>query len=149
MLKIEKTGFKPACDYLPQRPPMMVVDDVLESDLSTYVVTQKHIHADDFFLNGHFPGRPVVPGSVILEMMMQSCGVLLSLREMKSDEDYQAGIGHVAKIKSALFIREVLPGQTIRFRCTSKVTLMNFIEFAVIASVEGKNISTADFVLAV
>lgn len=61
--------------YLPHREPMLLVDEMtLEDDTAhgKYVV-----RGDEWFLQGHFPGNPVVPGVVLCEMIGQSCAILL------------------------------------------------------------------------
>lgn len=145
-----KTLFKNAGYYLPQKPPMMLVDRVISSNIESYIVTEKYVSSTDSYLKGHFPNHPVVPETVLLEMMLQSCGVLLTLINKKENGDgVEPGLGHVVKLKSSLFIHEVKPKDVVRFECSLKSSFLNFTDFSVVAKVNDRIVSKAEFVLAV
>ncbi len=63
---------------LPHRYPMLLVDRVLECDDREHIVALKNITIIEPFFNGHFPGRPIMPGVLQLEAMAQAGGILLS-----------------------------------------------------------------------
>ena len=64
--------------YLPHREPMLLVDEMnVDGDTALGEYT---VQGDEWFLQGHFPGNPVVPGVVLCEMIGQSCAVLLGER---------------------------------------------------------------------
>ncbi len=69
---------------LPHRYPFLMVDRVLELG-DNRVLTLKNVSIDEPFFNGHFPGRPVMPGVLVVEAMAQS-GALLALGIMNSDK---------------------------------------------------------------
>lgn len=66
-------------DYLHHRAPYLMVDDVLSVDNST-ARTVMSVNEEDFFIQGHFPGAPIVPGAMLQEMTTQSAGIFLAAR---------------------------------------------------------------------
>lgn len=63
-------------DYLPHREPMLLIDEAEVGDDGA-VYASYQIKEDDFFLQGHFPGNPIVPGVILCEVMAQSCALLV------------------------------------------------------------------------
>ena len=62
---------------LPHRYPMLLVDRVLECVAGRAIVALKNVTVNEEFFAGHFPGRPVMPGVMILEALAQSAGILV------------------------------------------------------------------------
>lgn len=95
-------------NILPHREPMLLVDEVELIDgksVGKYTVT-----GDEFFLQGHFPGNPIVPGVILCEMMGQSSCLLIN-KQNKSVTPFFTGI------KNVKFKQPVVPGDTIVFTC--------------------------------
>jgi len=93
---------------LPHRDHMLLVDEVEFTDgVSSGRYT---VRGDEFFLCGHFPGNPVVPGVILCEMMAQSACLLV---ESGGDEftPYLTGLNNVK------FRGKVTPGDTVEFKC--------------------------------
>jgi len=96
---------------LPHRYPFLLVDRILEIDPGKRIVGVKNVTVNEEFFLGHFPGRPVMPGVLIVEAMAQVGGVLL-LKDMPEREHK---LVLFAGIDEARFRRPVVPGDQIRF----------------------------------
>ncbi len=95
---------------LPHRYPFLMVDRVLELG-DGRVLTLKNVSIDEPFFNGHFPGRPVMPGVLVVEAMAQS-GALLALG--MTDADHQAALFMLTGIDRLRLRRPVVPGDQLR-----------------------------------
>lgn len=96
-------------DIIPHRDPFLLIDEVEELEAGKRCVAVKHIKEDDFWFKGHFPGYPVVPGVLMVEMLAQTgCVAMLTLPENKGK------IGFFGGIKEAKFRRQVIPGDILR-----------------------------------
>ena len=93
---------------IPHRAPMLLIDEITELQ-EDGAVGLTHIKGDELFLQGHFPGNPVVPGVFLLEMLAQTGAVALMSRP-----PYEGKTGYYAGIDKAKFRRKVVPGDTVR-----------------------------------
>ena len=75
---------------LPHREPMLLVDEA-ELTEDNLAVGKYTVKGDEYFLQGHFPGMPVMPGVIQLEIMAQTCCVLLN-DELKCKNTFYTGI---------------------------------------------------------
>ncbi|MBC7655227.1 MAG: bifunctional UDP-3-O-[3-hydroxymyristoyl] N-acetylglucosamine deacetylase/3-hydroxyacyl-ACP dehydratase [Oligoflexus sp.] len=99
-------------NILPHRQPFLYIDKILELT-KTYVVGVKNVTINEEFFKGHFPGAPVLPGVVQIEAMAQTGGILV-LSTVPDPENY---LTFFLKIDNVRFRAQVLPGDTIIFRC--------------------------------
>lgn len=97
---------------LPHRPPFLLVDKILELS-DTHVVGLKNVTMNEPFFVGHFPGAPVMPGVLQIEAMAQTGGILV-LSTVPDPENY---LTYFMKIDNVKFKQQVLPGDTLIFKC--------------------------------
>jgi 3-hydroxyacyl-[acyl-carrier-protein] dehydratase len=97
---------------LPHRDPFLLIDEVLELDPGRRVVARREIRADDPWFAGHFPGRPVMPGVLIVEAMAQTGAVAVLV-----EEENRGKIAFFAGIDDCRFKRVVEPGDVLVLTC--------------------------------
>lgn len=97
---------------LPHRYPFLLVDRVLDTDGETYIETLKNVTINEPFFQGHFPGKPVFPGVLLIEAMAQSAGLMLIA---KADQEtvYDTVLLSVDRAK---FRHLVTPGDSLHIR---------------------------------
>ncbi len=97
---------------LPHRPPFLLVDRVVAVEPGVKLVAWKGVTMNEPFFAGHFPGKPVMPGVLVLEALAQACA-LLALKSMRPDEDVDDKITFLMGIDGARFRRPVVPGDRL------------------------------------
>lgn len=100
--------------FLPHRYPMLLVDRVLECVPGSHLVALKNVTANEPFFAGHFPGRPVMPGVYILEVMAQATGIL-ALRTL-AEPPGENSIYYFVGVDGARFRQPVVPGDQLFVR---------------------------------
>jgi beta-hydroxyacyl-[acyl carrier protein] dehydratase FabZ len=95
---------------LPHRYPFLLVDRIRELDPDRRIVGIKNVTINEPFFQGHFPGRPVMPGVLILEALAQVGGVLA----FKSLGSVGRPVVYLTGIDAAKFRKPVLPGDILR-----------------------------------
>jgi 3-hydroxyacyl-[acyl-carrier-protein] dehydratase len=98
---------------LPHREPFLLIDEVLELEPGERVVARKRVRDDEWYLRGHFPGRPVMPGVLIVEAMAQTGAVAVL-----AEEENRGRIALFAGIDDTRFKRIVEPGDELELECT-------------------------------
>jgi 3-hydroxyacyl-[acyl-carrier-protein] dehydratase len=98
---------------LPHRDPFLLIDEVLELEPGERVRARKRIAEDEWYLRGHFPGRPVMPGVLIVEAMAQTGAVAVL-----SQEENRGRLALFAGIDDVRFKRIVEPGDELELECS-------------------------------
>ncbi len=98
---------------IPHRDPFLLIDEVLELEPGVRVRARATVRGDEWFLRGHFPGRPIMPGVLMVEALAQAgaVGVL-------SHPDYASRLAVFAGIDGVRFRRLVEPGDVLDLELT-------------------------------
>jgi 3-hydroxyacyl-[acyl-carrier-protein] dehydratase len=108
--QLKKNGVRQILEILPHRYPFLLVDRVLEIEPGR-ICALKNVTVNEPFFNGHFPGRPVMPGVLIVEAMAQA-GAILALSERGGDPE--AGFFMLTGLDKVRIRRPVVPGDQLR-----------------------------------
>ena len=118
---------------LPHRYPFLLVDRIVELEPGQRAVGIKAVTANEPQFTGHFPGRPIMPGVLMVEALAQTAGVaVLTLGE------HRGKLGLFAGIDDCRFRRLVAPGDTLRLEVTVEKLRGMFGRVKAVASVEGE-----------
>jgi 3-hydroxyacyl-[acyl-carrier-protein] dehydratase len=118
---------------IPHRYPFLMVDRIVELEPGKRVVGIKQVTANEPQFTGHFPGRPIMPGVLMVEALAQTAGVCV----MSLDE-YRGKLGLFAGIDDCRFRRMVVPGDALRLEVTVEKLRGMFGRVRGVASVDGE-----------
>ena len=127
-------------NLLPHRYPFLLVDRVVDCQPGISVTAIKNVTINEPFFQGHFEGRPIMPGVLIIEAMAQAGGILYYL----SSDDIEAGqLFYLVAVDEARFRRPVLPGDQLQMDVTVARRRRSMWRFDCSASVDGKQAVSA------
>ena len=133
---------------LPHRHPFLMIDRVVDYSIAEEHKTLraiKNITFNEPFFQGHFPGKPILPGVLILEAMAQATGILAFTMVGKPND---GELYYFAAIDHARFKRPVVPGDQLVLDVEYFKEKRGIASFSGVASVDGKVVCTADLMCA-
>ena len=92
---------------IPHRAPFLFIDEVVERS-EKRIVCRRTFRGDEFFYQGHYPGRPLTPGVLLCEAAMQAGAILLAQHVGNA-----SGVPVATRMNDVKFKRMVAPGETI------------------------------------
>jgi 3-hydroxyacyl-[acyl-carrier-protein] dehydratase len=127
---------------LPHRYPMLLVDRVLEVESDRRIKALKNVTINEPYFAGHFPGRPVMPGVLVLEALAQAAAILsfISTGEEPDDQTLVYFVG----IDAARFKRPVVPGDQLVLDATIERVKAGIYKYKARASVDGETAAEAE-----
>jgi 3-hydroxyacyl-[acyl-carrier-protein] dehydratase len=118
---------------IPHRYPFLLVDRIVELEPGRRAVGIKQVTANEPHFTGHFPGRPIMPGVLMVEALAQTAGVAV-----QTLPQYRGKLGLFAGIDDCRFKRMVVPGDTLRLEVTVEKLRGMFGRVRAVASVDGE-----------
>jgi UDP-3-O-[3-hydroxymyristoyl] N-acetylglucosamine deacetylase/3-hydroxyacyl-[acyl-carrier-protein] dehydratase len=128
---------------LPHRDPFLFVDRIISLEQGKRATGIKNLTMDDYFFKGHFPGRPVMPGVLIVEAMAQVGGVM-----MLAPEENRGKLAFFLAADNIKFRKTVLPGDQLVLQAEAGKIKSKTGTVHGKAYVEGKLVCEADFMFA-
>ena len=120
-------------EYLPQRYPFLLVDRVLEIELGKRIKAYKNVSINEEFFQGHFPGKPIMPGVLIIEALAQAAGVLgFKTHEKKPSDGY---LYYFVGADNVRLKRPVVPGDQLILEAEIVMVKRSIFKFECRASV--------------
>jgi len=133
-------------ELLPHRYPFLLVDRVLELDVEAKrILAQKNVSINEPFFQGHFPGRPIMPGVLIIEALAQAGGVMTQLT---LGRDAQSKLFYMVKVENARFNKQVVPGDVLMLDVHMKRLIRNMGWYYGEAKVNGEVVASAEVMCA-
>ena len=130
---------------IPHRYPFLLIDRVLSCQPGDCVVALKNVTFNEPFFQGHFPGRPVMPGVLIIEALAQATGILAFSTVGAPGNDT---LYYFVGIDKARFRKPVEPGDQLRLEVRLLRRIKSVWRFEAEASVDGKLVARAEIMCA-
>ena len=127
---------------IPHRSPMLLVDRIVSQDESS-IVCEKTFAAEEFFVQGHYPDFPIVPGVILCECAMQTGAILLS-QHTAGD----SGVPVATRMSDVKFKRMVRPGETVTIQASLNERMGDAFFMKATVKCEGKLAARLDFACA-
>ena len=138
---------KTILEILPHRYPFVLIDRVLELEPSKRILTYKNVTYNEPFFQGHFPGKPVMPGVLIIEAMAQT-GIILVFGSLDDPATMADSLFLFTGIERARFRIPVRPGDRLELECYNLKRKMQLWKMDAKAYVDGKVVAEAAFTAA-
>lgn len=136
-------GIREIQEFLPHRPPFLLVDRILSMDVeNNLIVGKKNLTINEDFFQGHFPGAPLMPGVLILEALAQ-CGTVLVRHKVPNDK-----LAVLLGINNAKFRAPVRPGDVLLLSCEGIHVGASGGRVKGTATVDGKTAAQAEIAFA-
>ncbi len=131
-------------EYLPHRYPFLLVDRVTEVHENS-IVGYKNVSINEEFLQGHFPGYPIMPGVLIVEALAQISGVLGFI--MNGEKPTEGSLFLFAGAEKVRFKKQVVPGDQLVLKSELVMQKRGIYKYNCTATVDGIVATTAEIMI--
>ncbi len=138
-------GRKKIKELLPHRKPFIFIDDIIEFKKNKKIVATKHVKKGEYFLKGHFPGNPIMPGVLTTEAAVQTG--LVFFRMSRSTLSKGRFEYYLLKNTSE-FITPIYPGDTMVIEVTPIKILYDILMGHGVVRVRDRIAANIDFIVA-
>lgn len=127
-------------EMIPHRYPFLMIDKVIEMVPGEYAIGVKNVSINEQHFIGHFPGKPVMPGVLLIEAMAQTSAVLVVKTLGK---DAEGKLVYFMSIDEARFRKPVVPGDCVHIRADKMQSRRNVWKFSCTATVDDNKVAEA------
>lgn len=125
-------------DYLPHRHEFQLIDKIIEIKHGEYSIAEKMVLGDEFWARGHFPGNPIFPGVLLVELMAQTGGLIFA-----NGEDCQVK-GYLSRVNKLKLIKKVIPNQKIVVKAINQEKMKNIRKVRCLAKVNDSLVASGE-----
>ncbi|SFC12626.1 3-hydroxyacyl-ACP dehydratase FabZ [Butyrivibrio sp. YAB3001] len=125
---------------LEHRYPFLMIDKITDFEYGKFVEAVKNVSVNEPWSQGHFPGKPIYPGAMIIESAAQAGGFIFY---NKDDEEKKRG-GMLVKVGNFKFVKVVRPGDQLVIRTELVDQIGNYVTVRVKATVDGKKVAEGE-----
>lgn len=124
---------------LPHRPPMLLVDEIVEQTADS-ILCLKNFQDQEYFFQGHYPDFPLVPGVILCECAVQAGAILLAERTSGTE-----GVPVLTRLNDVRFKRMVRPGETIQMTVKIEEVVSSAFYLSAKVTCDGQNVVRFNF----
>jgi 3-hydroxyacyl-[acyl-carrier-protein] dehydratase len=137
---LETADLKEIMELLPHRYPFLLIDRIVDIDSGRSAVGIKNVTVNEPHFQGHFPGRPIMPGVLLIEGMAQTAGAI-GIRALELDKP---AIVYFMTIDNAKFRRPVVPGDVVEYHVTLVKKRGMICRYSCVAMVGSEKVAEAE-----
>lgn len=133
-------GIEEIIQMIPHRYPMLLIDRIVDFKADESLTALKNVTFNEPHFNGHFPGKPIMPGVLIIEAIAQASAVF-TVKTL--GEEAKGKLVYFMSIEGAKFRKPVVPGDGLYLTVTKLQNRKSVWKFAGVATVDGKKVAEA------
>jgi 3-hydroxyacyl-[acyl-carrier-protein] dehydratase len=137
---LETADIQRILEVLPHRYPFLLIDRIVDIDGDNSATGIKNVTINEPHFTGHFPGKPIMPGVLIVESMAQTAGAIALL----SRESHTPALVYFMSIDGAKFRKPVVPGDQMRIHVRKTKRRGGLMKYSCVAMVEGQKVAEAE-----